>query len=268
MIKLVVTDMDGSLLNDAKQLPLDFFETADQLQHKGIVFAVASGRQYYTLQHEFYDLRDTTYFIAENGSYVAFRDELLHMDCIGRDQVLELIAQGRKVPNAFVILCGKDGAYAESSDVGFLEEARKYYNRFEIVDDLMQVKDTILKFTMCDFSNAEFNSLKHFEKYGDGLKVTVGGKLYLDITNRSANKGNALRQLQQRLGITKDQTLVFGDYLNDLEMMDAAAYSYAMKNAHPEILQAANFITEFDNNHNGVTQTIRQLCLQQQPIGS
>lgn len=258
--------MDGSLLNDAKQLPPDFFEIAAELQRKEIVFAVASGRQYYTLQHEFYDLRDTTYFIAENGSYVAFRDELLHMDFIDRNQVLELIDEGRKVENAFVILCGKEGAYAESSDVDFLNEARKYYNRFEIVDDLTQVNDTILKFTMCDFGNAEFNSLSHFEKYGDHLKVTVGGKLYLDITNHSANKGNALRQLQQRLGITKEETLVFGDYLNDLEMMDAATYSYAMKNAHPEILQAANFITEFDNNHSGVTQTIRQLCLQEQPI--
>lgn len=258
--------MDGSLLNDAKQLPPDFFEIAAGLQRRGIVFAVASGRQYYTLQHEFYELRDSTYFIAENGSYVAFRDEVLHIDSIKKEDVLELIAEGRKVPDAFLILCCQDGAYVENNDVGFLDEARKYYRRFKIVDDLTLVEDKVLKVTMCDFSNAEFNSLKHFEKYNSHLKVAVGGQLYLDITNHSANKGHALRQLQQRLGITKEETLVFGDYLNDVEMMGAATYSYAMKNAHPEIINAANFITEFDNNHGGVTHTIRKLCLTEKPL--
>lgn len=257
--------MDGSLLNDAKQLPPDFFDVAAQLKRKGIAFAVASGRQYYTLQHEFYDLRDSTYFIAENGAYVAFRDKMLHTDSIAHETVLALIEHGRKVDNAFLLLCGRNGAYAESSDVRFINEARKYYNRFEIVDDLTQVQDTVLKFTMCDFNNAEFNSLKHFERFADRVNVTVGGELYLDMMSYSTNKGNALRLLQQRLGITADETLVFGDYLNDLEMMDAATYSYAMKNAHPAIIQAANFITEFDNNHHGVTQTIKKLCLADAP---
>lgn len=261
MIKLVVTDMDGSLLNDAKQLPADFFEIAAGLQRQGIVFAVASGRQYYTLLHTFFELRDSVYFIAENGAYVAFQDKALHIDFIDRKVVNELIAEGRNVSNAFPILCGKNSAYAESNDVGFLDEARKYYQKFEIVDDLTLVEDEIFKFTVCDFSNAEFNSLKYFQKYNDQLKVAVGGELYLDITSHATNKGNALRQLQKKLGIKENETLVFGDYLNDLEMMGAATYSYAMKNAHPEIINVANFTTEFDNNHGGVTQTIRKLCL-------
>lgn len=266
MIKLVVTDMDGSLLSDAKQLPPDFFEVFAELKRRNIFFAVASGRQYYTLVQDFYDIRESVYFMAENGTYVVFRDEVLHVDAIAHENVVELVEQARQIQDAYLILCCKNGAYAESNDIRFLNEARKYYRKLEVVPDATLVKDEVLKVTLCDFRNAEFNSLKYFGKYTDRFKVAVGAERYLDIINPTANKGNALRELQQKLGVTADETLVFGDYLNDLEMMQAAIYSYAMKNAHPEIIQVSNFITEFDNNENGVTQTIRAICLNEQTI--
>ncbi len=266
MIKLVVTDMDGSLLNDAKQMPADFFTVFADLQRRGIHFAVASGRQMYTLQHELSDVRPFVYFISENGAYMTHGDELLHLDALPRQAVLELLGHGRNVPDSHFILCGKDGAYVQDNSVRFLNEARQYFRRLEIVEDLTKVSEEILKVTLCDFRNAEFNSLPHFERFSDRFKVTVGAERYLDITTLSANKGHALRQLQQRLGIGPSQTLVFGDYLNDLEMMHAADYSYAMKNAHPEILQAAAFITAWDNNDCGVTRTIRALGLAGEPV--
>lgn len=49
--------------------------------------------------------------------------------------------------------------------------------------------------------------------------------------------------------------------MNDIEMMQTAQYSYAMKNAHPDIIKAANYITEYDNNNNGVIEVIKQICL-------
>lgn len=253
--------MDGSLLTDAKQLPPDFFELVSELQKRGIIFAVASGRQYYTLEAEFFDVRNSIYFIAENGSYVSHQGEILYLDPIPHNDILELIDQGRKVKNAFPILCGKNGAYAENKNAAFLTEVRKYFHRFEIVDDLKLVKDDIIKFTLCDFGDAERNSLTYFDEFANRFKVTIGGKLFLDVTNLSANKGIALKQLQHKLGISADETLAFGDYLNDLEMMQSATYSYAMKNAHPTIIKSANYITEFDNNEFGVSRTIHSLGL-------
>jgi hypothetical protein len=71
-----------------------------------------------------------------------------------------------------------------------------------------------------------------------------------------ANKGRALRRLQERLGVTPDQTMVFGDFLNDLEMMDAATYSFAMANAHPLLKQRASWVAPA-NSANGVVRAIR-----------
>ena len=77
----------------------------------------------------------------------------------------------------------------------------------------------------------------------------------MDITSRTANKGHAIGQLQDNFGITPDQTMVFGDYLNDLEMMDAATYSFAMDNAHPLLRERARYVAP-PNSENGVIRTI------------
>ena len=73
-----------------------------------------------------------------------------------------------------------------------------------------------------------------------------------------ANKGSGIRHIQQALGITRDQTMVFGDFLNDLEMMDEATYSFAMANAHPELAARARFRAP-GNTDNGVVRTIKSV---------
>jgi HAD superfamily hydrolase (TIGR01484 family) len=65
--------------------------------------------------------------------------------------------------------------------------------------------------------------------------VKVSGSIWLDISHKLANKGRAMELLQKKYSITTEQTMAFGDYLNDLEMMQQAHYSFAMENAHPDI---------------------------------
>jgi hydroxymethylpyrimidine pyrophosphatase-like HAD family hydrolase len=107
----------------------------------------------------------------------------------------------------------------------------------------------------------EDNTFPHFVNYTDRYKVAIAAKVFIDITSLNANKGNAIKGIQKELNISPEETLVFGDYLNDLEMMQVATHSYAMKNAHPEIIQASNFVTSHDNNDNGVLRTIEELGL-------
>ena len=64
-----------------------------------------------------------------------------------------------------------------------------------------------------------------------------------------------------KLGITKEETMAFGDYLNDYEMLQESGLSYAMKNSHPDLLKVARFVTEYDNNNNGVVETIRKVLI-------
>ncbi len=261
VIKLIVCDMDGTLLDDRKQLNEEFWEIQEKLTKNGIRFAIASGRQYFNLLEQFSRIKDQLIFLADNGSYVVYQEKEVHTNALDRASMRQFVEIGRKITDAYVIVSGKNSAYVENTDERFLHEAKKYFKRMEIVENLTQVEDTVLKVTICDFRDSETNSYLHYQTFKDKYKVAIAGKIWLDISDWAANKGTAISKIQEKFNISKDETLVFGDYLNDIEMMSAATYSYAMKNAHPDIVKAASFITRQDNNNNGVIETIKELQL-------
>ncbi len=261
MIKLIVTDMDGTLLNDKHEIHPEFWDIEEQLTNSGILFSIASGRQFYNLEAKFERIKHRAMFFAENGTYVSHKGKELYVNPIEREAARGFIKMGRKLADTNLVLCGKDSAYVETEDREFLGEVSKFYERLKIVEDLTLVDDTYLKVTLCNFKGVEDHTFPHFVDYTDRYKVAIAAKVFVDITALDANKGNAIEGIQKELNISPEETLVFGDYLNDLEMMKVAKHSYAMKNAHPEILEASNYVTEHDNNNNGVLRTIQSLGL-------
>lgn len=261
MIRLIVTDMDGTLLNDQHQIHPDFWKIEEQLNRQGIMFAVASGRQFYNLEFEFEQIKDRMMFFAENGTYVSHKGKELYVNPLNHGEAMGFVKMGRKLEDTYMVLCGKKSAYIETKDEDFLAEISKFYKRIKVVEDLTNVNDTILKVTLCNYKGVEDHTYPHFVNYTDRFKIAIAAKVFIDITALDANKGNAIKDVQRELNISPEETLVFGDYLNDLEMMKNAKYSYAMKNAHPEIIEVSNFVTRYTNNENGVLKTIEELGL-------
>lgn len=258
-IRLIATDMDGTLLDEEKVIHDEFWPLIDQLHARGVTFCPASGRQYYSLRRQFDEIADELVFIAENGAYVvngADGNEI-SADCLPLSQAQELVVAARGVPHTGAVLCGKKSAYVESTEEPFLSEVRPYYARLELVDDLLAITDDeILKVAIYDSVSAERNVGAALADYRESVQVVVSGAHWLDLMSPAANKGNGLRRVQALLGVTPAQTLVFGDFLNDAEMMDAAEYSFAMANAHPDLLARARYRAPA-NTANGVVRTIR-----------
>jgi Cof subfamily protein (haloacid dehalogenase superfamily) len=263
-IKLVATDMGGTLLNAAKELPVNFLPVFRQLSARGILFAAASGRQFYNIRNQFKAIQDELVFIAENGSYVVYRGQELLVQALDRQTVDRLIAIARDIPDAFIILCGKNQAYIENDTPEFVKNVNMYYDRWEKVGDLLQVDDDIfLKIAVCDLAGSENNSYLHFKHLENELEVKVSGSIWLDLSHKLANKGRAINVIQKHFGIDFNETMVFGDYLNDLEMMKEGYFSYAVENAHANIKAAARFITS-SNEENGVMQVLESLLAEKQ----
>lgn len=261
MIKLIVTDMDGTLLDDQHQLHPHFWEIEERLNQKGIMFSVASGRQFYNLEAKFERIKDRMMFFAENGTYVSHKGKELYVNPIEREAAVNFIEIGRNLPDTQVVLCGKNAAYVESDDADFLKDISKFYEKLEVVANLEDVKDILLKVTFCNYKGVEEHTYPHLRQFTNTYKVAIAANVFIDITALTANKGNAIKDVQKAMNITPEETLVFGDYLNDLEMMKNAKYSYAMKNAHPEIIEVSKFVTNYTNNENGVLRTIEELGL-------
>jgi hypothetical protein len=166
----------------------------------------------------------------------------------------------------------------EREDEAFLAEAGRYYAELSVVPNLHAVPEvheggagTVLKCAVYDFDSAAQAAPALFTGGGPGVadlregadgapghQVVVSGKNWIDIMNATANKGRALRQLQMSLGVPRSATAVFGDYLNDLEMMAEGDWSFAMDNGHPAVQRAANFIAP-RNTEEGVVQVLRRL---------
>lgn len=253
--------MDGTLLNDEGQVPEEFFDIFKKLKEKNILFVAASGRQYYNLVDKLKPIKDEILFVAENGTYVVQENQELYSSFLSRDTVHELIKLGKTLKDADIVLCGKECAYIEKNDENLINQVKKYYSRYKIVEDLMKVENHILKFTICDFKNASKNSNKVFYPlYGDKLQVVVSGELWLDIVNKGVNKGVSIKQLQEKFNISHKETMVFGDYFNDIEMLQNAYHSYAMENAPEGVKKHARFIAK-SNSKNGVLQAIKEAVL-------
>lgn len=255
MIKFIATDMDGTLLNTQAEVHGDFPEVLEKIKANNILFAIASGRQYYNLLDKFEEMKDHILFIAENGTYVVYKGEEILVNAVERELANELIRIGRTIKNADIVLCGKQAAYIEKADERLIKEVEKYYAKYKIVENLELVEDEILKVTLCDFAGSEQNSLVYYKAYSDKVQVTVSGQIWLDMVAKGVNKGVAIKHIQELFNITHEECMVFGDYLNDLEMMDSAYHSYAMANAHEELKKRARFVTK-SNDENGVLETI------------
>ncbi len=261
-IRLIAADMDGTLLDDDDAVHDDFWPLVERLHERGILFCPASGRQYYNLRERFEPIVDDVVFIAENGTYVVHGDKELSSDCLDRDVARQLIGVARDLmadgKDVGAVLCGKRSAYIERADQVFRGEVDKYYHRLEVVGDLDAAEDDILKVAIYDFVSSEEISAPAYAEFADTHQVVVSGQHWLDVMNQHANKGAGIRHIQEALGITRDQTMVFGDFLNDLEMMDEATYSFAMANAHPVLAERARFRAP-GNTDNGVVRTIKSV---------
>ncbi len=256
-IRLVAVDLDGSLLDDAKRIHHSFWRLLDALDERGVLLCPASGRAYPTLRRDFG--RDDLVYIAENGAYVAHHGREMSSDTIPWEHAAAALAAARRFAaggaDVGSVLCGKRSAYVERTDAAFLAQVEPYYAELAIVDDLLAVHDEVLKVAIYDFGSAEHGAGRALAPLDGPVRVLVSQEHWVDVMSPTADKGAALAAVQLALGITRGQTMAFGDYLNDLGMLAAAEWSFAMDNAHPAVRAAARFVAPA-NNDNGVVRTI------------
>lgn len=258
-VKLIVTDMDGTLLNSQRELPADFFDTLDRLHEKGILFAIASGRSYPTLSAQFHDYKNKLIFMAENGGCIVKDDRLIHMDILPVSELERFDILCRQLDHAYPVFSGYHTAYIRRS---IPDSAKKiihmYYQGIQYIDQLSDIAEPICKVTVCDPEGAEANAFPHLRQSAPPCRATLAGYIWIDLGFPHVNKGTGLDALQRQYHISPDETMVFGDYLNDCEMMQKGYFSYAMSNAHPQLKAISRFET-LSNDEDGVMHIIRQL---------
>ena len=271
-LRLAAVDMDGTLLDDDKNFPPGMDELLDRMDERGVTFAPASGRQVWTLI-DMFPSRPGMTFIGENGGIV-MRDGVevssSPLDASTVREAVRLVREATRGPDGIdggLVMCGKRSAYVERSDDRFVDGVMPYYHRTKRVDDQLDVIDAIESGDLDDaivklavytpgpvapLAQATLANFAHSHQYA------ISGANWADLQVRGVDKGRAVRDLQRFLGVTREQTAVFGDAGNDLSMMSEGDLSFAMANASPDVVEAARFVAP-SNNEAGVAQALRVL---------
>lgn len=267
MIKLIASDMDGTLLNDQKELPPDFYEVVDCLCEKDIRFTIASGRTYDALAHLFPDNYLTKLdFICDNGAYIVHNGKAVDITPLDRQTFEELIAACEQIGGLRILVCAVKGTYHLRYDEEFDREVAKFYKNHIPCDDLLSIEDTIYKIAVCDLQGTQQRGKPALDAiFGDRLNIQVSGKIWMDVMAAGVSKGTALKKLGDILNIDRSEIAAFGDYYNDEDMLRTAGISFAMENGNDDIKKITTHIADTNNNY-GVTKAIRQHILDEVKI--
>ena len=255
-IKLIATDLDGTLLNSEHEAPKEFFEWVKR--HPEIKTVIASGRQYQALKKMFGGLGEDIIYCGDNGGFIFYRDEMLYSNPIHKTDLYDAIRYLGDIPNTNLVFCGAKSAYMQKTDDKSMEYIRMFFEELRVVDDLTEVvgTDDIVKMSIFEKNGNAASLVECLPNLGKHIECVLSESHWIDIQYITTNKGNAIRFLQKKFDILPEECMAFGDYLNDYFMMKACHFSFAMANAHPEIKEIANFQTT-NNDTMGVVSALR-----------
>lgn len=263
MIKLIASDLDGTLLPEGTpDIDPKIYEVIRRLQDAGVTFVAASGRNYESVMSIFGSMEKELTVISDNGGYLARGG--VEMECYSfpRDLLEEVVTLVRSIPDVWIMASAARGTYTDMNEPKFVRWIREGYKMdMQVVDDLLSVSEPLIKVAIytCVKDAAEVAEPLR-QQLGDRVSIAVAGERWVDIMMPGISKGRALAKLQQSLGITREETAVFGDNGNDIPMLRQAAESYAVANARDEVKKAAKYVLG-DVSQGAVLTQLEQMLL-------
>lgn len=262
MIKLIASDVDGTLVKDSspyiyQELP----QVIRQLKEKGILFCVASGRQYYSIRNMFKDVADDIAYIAENGAHVVYQGENLQVIPMKREDAEGIIRMYREHSNSCeCIVSTPKATLMETDNREFIELIRNgYRNKYELVHDVLETTEPIIKVSI--YGKGSIRALGEGDfipAWKDKVKATMAGEEWVDFMAKEVDKGNALKFLAAHIGVARDEIMAFGDNDNDIGMLKNAGISYAVATARDRVKAIADGICP-SYQEKGVYQIVKEL---------
>ncbi|WP_315168244.1 HAD family hydrolase [Metaclostridioides mangenotii] len=261
--KLIVTDMDGTLLNREQEMTPKNREAIDFAIENGVSVALASGRMYDSAKQHIEYLNMDIPIIACNGSLIKSSNGTLiysnNIDtelCLKAVEVLEKYNVYYQCQHEDLLFCkesdNKDSIYYK------INEFMKTQTKVVIEDDLKDsiLNNDILKFTIIEENNTSILPvIKEELETIEGLKITSSWENNIEIMSEGVDKGQAIKMLCEHLNIDRSEIMAFGDNYNDIEMLEYAGLGVAMGNSNDDIKEIADYVTD-TNEESGFANAI------------
>jgi len=264
---LICFDMDGTLLNEEKTISKKTKDYVMEISKNNKV-VICSGRPIRGLLNYYNELLLDTPICSDNGAVITFNIKSKPWarvdDVIDRDVFFDFYNDIKPFNKSCYFAVGNN-IYIYNR----LERLEVFYhidessNVFEGDFTREMLKDTPygLLFIIDSTKMAEFENIidKKYSNYIGRRSFGNDNKNAIyEIFSKNVSKGNAISKLQEYYNIDKDHTICFGDHLNDISMFSFAKYKVAMKNGVSDMHKLSNFITEKDNDHDGIYYMLKK----------
>lgn len=265
-VKLIALDLDGTLLNSAKEISAPNIEAIQEARQKGVEVVLTTGRPLAAIQPFLKTLKMLDFddfSITFNGGLVQRNTgEILSKRVLSYDDV-RLIKQETQALEIPCDILSDDIVYvtesARQSQYGFINSLLEFHPvKFE---DLAQ--DAIYnKIVSCtDASFLDLQIPKFPKTLFDQFEIFKTRDILLEFMPKGINKAFGLSKLIEQLDITSENVMAMGDEENDLSMISWAGYGVAMGNAVPTVKKEANIISRFTNDQHAVAEVIQEYVL-------
>lgn len=262
-IKLLVSDIDGTLITDDKKITPEALVAVQKLKEAGIHLCLVSSRPPQGIQMFFKDLNIVTPFAALNGGEIIGNDgsvaSSMAMNTQDADEVCELL---QKNDVKAWLFGGFDWVVFDMNDPFISHEKAVVGGNPEIIDHVSQYKNRIVKIEGVSSNTALLDELadKINQEYPDTVKALRSSDHYLDITHPKANKGFAAIELGKQYGIDISEIACIGDMDNDIPMLEIAGLAIAMGQSSERVYRHAHFQTK-SNEENGWAYAVENFIL-------
>lgn len=264
--KLVVCDLDGTLLNSADEISQENKKAVNILKDAGVEFAIATGRHDLIAAKYIYDLDIKTPLIACNGALIkdVRQKRVLYEKLIPSDTAARVINYCETNYFDYLVYTPDAIYYSENSQrINTVKEYNKSVKeelqaKTYKIRDLDISRNEIIKILIANQEEKIIEKLDNDINHDNSLTIVSSGKGLIDIMRSGASKGNALLILCDKLGILPKETVVFGDSHNDISMFEVAGLAIAPENAEEEVKKAADYVT-LSNNMSGVARAIMNI---------
>ena len=261
MIKLIISDVDGTLVpeGDSRVNPA-LLEEIRQISSRGVRFVVASGRQYDSVRKAFTDVFDDVMFIADNGGLVYEKGQLLACNTFKENDWKEILRYLHTIPDDLNMVSTVEGSYSDRYQDQYLRWLEEGYRiPIQRVEDITRLDLQVIKLAAyCTKGDAVAQAGPLTERFGEIANVLVSGENWVDFVVPGTDKGHALAKVQEHFGILPEETMAFGDQINDIGMLLGAGESYAVAGARPEVKAVVRHVMDEGPEQDGVLHVLQK----------
>ena len=245
MIKLVATDIDGTILIPEGNFTESVKKCIKELSKKGIKVVLVTGRMNAAAELIAKDLELETPVISYQGGLVKYNGETLYKRCLTEEQAQRVIDWANS-ENIHLNLYNDDILYSETICPEIERYCNNLHTKYTIKNFCDIKKDSVNKLLAIDYNNPEkINRLeKELPKVFPDLYIIKSTPYFLEFSNKEGSKYCAVKFLQKYWGIDEAETLTIGDQNNDIALLKAGGIKVAMGNATEELKAVADYVTD------------------------